>query len=122
MTLGVWIDEWEAQNEREIDAPSSSPSTTATSTASSSATRRLPRAGARAAGNRDANAAVQDLIAKIQRVKREVSVPVTTAEVWNIWLEHPELASAVDYLAVHILPYWEGLPSSVAVDHAIEDL
>ena len=63
---------------------------------------------------------VQDLIAKIQRVKRQVSVPVTTAEVWNIWLEHPELASAVDYLAVHILPYWEGLPSSVAVDHAIK--
>ena len=47
-------------------------------------------------------------------------MPVTTAEVWNIWLEHPELVSAVDYLAVHILPYWEGLPSSVAVDHAMK--
>ena len=53
---------------------------------------------------------VEDLIAKIQRVKRSVRVPVTTAEVWDIWLEHPELVSAVDYLAVHILPYWEGLP------------
>src|SRR6476660_5191365 len=63
---------------------------------------------------------VPDLIAKIQRVKRQVSVPVTTAEVWNIWLEHPELASAVDYLAVHILPYWEGIPSSAAVDHAMK--
>ena len=55
---------------------------------------------------------VQDLIAKIQRVKREVSVPVTTAEVWDVWLDHPELVSAVDYLAVHILPYWEGIPGS----------
>ena len=63
---------------------------------------------------------VPELIAKIQRVKREVHVPVTTAEVWDIWLDHPELVSAVDYLAVHILPYWEGLPSSVAVDHAIK--
>jgi exo-beta-1,3-glucanase (GH17 family)/cellulose synthase/poly-beta-1,6-N-acetylglucosamine synthase-like glycosyltransferase len=64
------------------------------------------------------NLPLPELIEKIQRVKREVSVPVTTAEVWNIWLEHPELASSVDYLAVHILPYWEGLPSSAAVDHA----
>ncbi len=64
------------------------------------------------------NLTVPELIAQIQRVKREVSVPVTTAEVWNIWLEHPELASSVDYLAVHILPYWEGLPGSAAVDHA----
>ena len=60
----------------------------------------------------DANHTVKDLIAKIQRVKREVSVPVTTAEVPNVWLEYPELASAVDYLAVHILPYWEGIPGS----------
>ena len=67
----------------------------------------------------DANAAVQNLIAKIQRVKRSTSVPVSTAEVYNIWLEHPELASSVDYLAVHILPFWEGVPGSAAVDHAI---
>ena len=64
----------------------------------------------------------EDLIAKIQRVKREVRVPVTTAEVPNVWLEHPELASAVDYLAVHILPYWEGIPGSSAVDHALNGL
>src|SRR4029077_12361228 len=52
---------------------------------------------------------VDELIKLIQRVKREVSVPVTTGEIWNTWLEHPELVSAVDYLAVHILPYWEGV-------------
>ena len=63
---------------------------------------------------------VQDLIDKIQRVKRSVRVPVTTAEVWDVWLDHPELVSAVDYLAVHILPYWEGMPGSAAVDHAIK--
>jgi exo-beta-1,3-glucanase (GH17 family)/cellulose synthase/poly-beta-1,6-N-acetylglucosamine synthase-like glycosyltransferase len=63
---------------------------------------------------------IKDLIDKIQRVKREVSIPVSTAEVWDIWLEHPELVSAVDYVAAHVLPYWEGLPGSVAVDHAVE--
>jgi exo-beta-1,3-glucanase (GH17 family) len=65
-------------------------------------------------------AAVKDLIDKIQRVKRAVSVPVSTAEFPDTWLNHPELASAVDYIAVHILPYWEGLPGDVAVDHTME--
>jgi exo-beta-1,3-glucanase (GH17 family)/cellulose synthase/poly-beta-1,6-N-acetylglucosamine synthase-like glycosyltransferase len=68
----------------------------------------------------DQSADVQNLIEKIQRVKRSVRVPVSTAEVWDVWLDHPELVSAVDFLAVHILPYWEGMPGSVAVDHAIK--
>jgi exo-beta-1,3-glucanase (GH17 family)/cellulose synthase/poly-beta-1,6-N-acetylglucosamine synthase-like glycosyltransferase len=63
---------------------------------------------------------VRDLIEKIQYVKRNVRVPVSTAEVWDVWLDHPELVSAVDFLAVHILPYWEGMPSSAAVDHAMK--
>ena len=59
------------------------------------------------------------MIALIKQVKRSTSLPVTTGEVWNIWLEHPELVSAVDFMAVHILPYWEGFESTVAVDHAV---
>ena len=101
-------------------APSRSPSSIGTSKASSSATR---RSSAEELHGDDPNygpdETVQNLIAKIQRVKREVRVPVTTAEVPNVWLEYPELASAVDYLAVHILPYWEGIPGSRAVDHAL---
>jgi exo-beta-1,3-glucanase (GH17 family)/glycosyltransferase involved in cell wall biosynthesis len=62
---------------------------------------------------------VDQLIELIQRVKREVSVPVTTGEIWNVWLEHPELVSAVDFIAVHILPYWEGVPEENAADAAI---
>ncbi|MBS0529746.1 MAG: glycosyltransferase, partial [Proteobacteria bacterium] len=48
-----------------------------------------------------------------------VNVPVTTGEIWNIWLEHPELASSVDFIAAHILPYWEGFSSKQAVDQAL---
>lgn len=62
---------------------------------------------------------VADLIKLIQRVKGSVNVPVTTGEIWNIWLEHPELASSVDFIAAHILPYWEGFPSKQAVDQAL---
>ncbi|MBB5045645.1 cellulose synthase/poly-beta-1,6-N-acetylglucosamine synthase-like glycosyltransferase/exo-beta-1,3-glucanase (GH17 family) [Rhodopseudomonas rhenobacensis] len=62
---------------------------------------------------------VEDLIKLIQRVKGQVNVPVTTGEIWNIWLEHPELASSVDFIAAHILPYWEGFSDTKAVDQAL---
>jgi len=62
---------------------------------------------------------IDELIRKIQRVKRETSMPVTSGEIWSVWLEHPELASAVDFIAAHVLPYWEGIPDSGAVDQAV---
>src|SRR5262245_28992686 len=62
---------------------------------------------------------VAKLIKVIQRVKREVQVPVTTGEIWSVWRDHPELVSAVDFIAVHILPYWEGVSEASAVDAAI---
>jgi exo-beta-1,3-glucanase (GH17 family)/cellulose synthase/poly-beta-1,6-N-acetylglucosamine synthase-like glycosyltransferase len=62
---------------------------------------------------------VARLIKMIQKVKRQVNVPVTTGEIWNVWIEHPELVSAVDYIAAHILPYWEGFSETQAVDQAI---
>ena len=65
---------------------------------------------------------VSDLIQMIQRVKRSTNVPVTTGEIWHVWIEHPELVSAVDYIAAHILPYWEGFSETQAVDQAIIDL
>ncbi|MGE3900121.1 MAG: glycosyl transferase family 2, partial [Variibacter sp.] len=62
---------------------------------------------------------VPELIKLIQKVKREVQVPVTTGEIWSVWRDHPELVSAVDFIAVHILPYWEGVPEKAAVEAAI---
>src|SRR4029078_3284049 len=60
-----------------------------------------------------------ELIRKIQRVKRDTSVPVTTGEIWSAWIDHPELASSVDFIAAHVLPYWEGISETSAVDQAI---
>lgn len=63
---------------------------------------------------------VSDLIPMIQRVKRATNnVPVTTGEIWHVWIEHPELVSAVDFIAAHILPYWEGFSEKQSVDQAI---
>jgi exo-beta-1,3-glucanase (GH17 family)/cellulose synthase/poly-beta-1,6-N-acetylglucosamine synthase-like glycosyltransferase len=58
------------------------------------------------------------LIRLIERVKRETPVPVTTAEQWPVWIDHPELASAVDCVFAHIIPYWEGFSDKIAVDQA----
>ena len=121
VTLGVWINEWEEQNEREIDKAIALANQYRNIDSIVVGNEAVFRAEQLHQGNPeyDANRTVKDLIAKIQRVKREVRVPVTTAEVPNVWLEYPELASSVDYLAVHILPYWEGIPGSHAVDHAL---
>jgi len=62
---------------------------------------------------------VEDLIEMIKKVKSAVNVPVTTGEIWNIWRDYPELASSVDFIGAHVLPYWENFSSSQAVDQAV---
>jgi glucan 1,3-beta-glucosidase len=52
----------------------------------------------------------QALADTIQAVKQQVSVPVTYADVWEFWLRNRELADLVDFVTVHILPYWEDFP------------
>ena len=47
---------------------------------------------------------------------------MTTGEIWNIWRDHPELASSVDFIAAHVLPYWENFTDKQAVDQAVYHL
>jgi exo-beta-1,3-glucanase (GH17 family) len=51
-----------------------------------------------------------DLAATIRSVKSQVAVPVTYADVWEYWLRNREVYDAVDFVTVHILPYWEDFP------------
>ena len=46
----------------------------------------------------------------IREVKAQVSQPVTYADVWEFWLRYREVAAAVDFITIHILPYWEDIP------------
>jgi exo-beta-1,3-glucanase (GH17 family)/cellulose synthase/poly-beta-1,6-N-acetylglucosamine synthase-like glycosyltransferase len=62
---------------------------------------------------------VDDLIELIKKVKKSVNVPVTTGEIWNIWRDNPQLASSVDFIAAHVLPYWENFSASQAIDQAV---
>ena len=45
-----------------------------------------------------------------QQVRESTGLPVTTAEPWHIWVAHSNLATCVDYLLIHIHPYWECQP------------
>jgi cellulose synthase/poly-beta-1,6-N-acetylglucosamine synthase-like glycosyltransferase/exo-beta-1,3-glucanase (GH17 family) len=85
---------------------------------------------------------VDDLIEIIKRVKRQVPVPVTTGETHDVWRglytaeagesedsaqkkreqrvdNAARLAASVDFIAAHILPYWDGRPVRQAVDFTI---
>ncbi len=62
---------------------------------------------------------VDRLATYLDRVRRSLPMPVSTAEPWHIWLKHPELAKRVDFITVHLLPYWEGLPADAAVSYVL---
>jgi glucan 1,3-beta-glucosidase len=63
--------------------------------------------------------AAPDLVRTIREVKAQVAMPVTYADVWEFWLRHRDVASAVDFVTIHILPYWEDfpIPASDAAAH-----
>ena len=44
-------------------------------------------------------------------------VPVSVAEGYGTWLAHPELADDVDFITVHIYPFWEGKAINQAVQY-----
>jgi exo-beta-1,3-glucanase (GH17 family) len=61
------------------------------------------------------------LIAVIREIKAQVAMPVTYADVWEFWLRYPDVQSAVDFVTIHVLPYWEDfpIPASRAASHLV---
>ncbi len=53
---------------------------------------------------------IEQLIKHIQYVKSKTRLPVSCSEQWHIWAQYPELASHVDIISAHILPFWENIP------------
>ena len=53
---------------------------------------------------------VAELRKIILSVKARTTIPVSYADVWEFWLRYQELSDAVDFVTIHILPYWEDLP------------
>src|SRR5947207_4563914 len=109
VTVGAWIDKNSDRNDREIDS------------AINLAKRNSNVIGV-VVGNETiyrGEQKVEDLIELIKRVKKSVNVPVTTGEIWNIWRDNPQLGYSVDFIAAHVLPYWENFTAKQAVDQAV---
>src|SRR5580704_1458247 len=62
-----------------------------------------------------------DLADVLREVKTATAMPVTYADVWEYWLRNRDLAQAVDFVTVHILPYWEDSPISAELAGAHVD-
>jgi glucan 1,3-beta-glucosidase len=54
--------------------------------------------------------AIAAYITRVRSALQDVHVPVTYADVWEFWLRYPQMANVVDYITIHILPYWEDEP------------
>ncbi|CAA9890505.1 Glycosyl transferase family 2 [Candidatus Methylobacter favarea] len=59
----------------------------------------------------------EQLIEYLREVKKRTWRPVSTSETWDMWLAHPKLVNEVDFIGVHILPFWEGIAAEDAVDY-----
>ena len=60
----------------------------------------------------------EQLRTAIEQVRARLghAVPITTAEQPEQWLEHPDLAKVVDFITVHIYPFWQGVTIDSAID------
>jgi exo-beta-1,3-glucanase (GH17 family)/cellulose synthase/poly-beta-1,6-N-acetylglucosamine synthase-like glycosyltransferase len=61
-----------------------------------------------------------ELVRYLERARKAVKIPVSTADIWSTWLSHPVLARHVDFIAAHVLPYWEGMPVEQSVEYVVQ--
>ena len=52
----------------------------------------------------------EQMIAYLDRVRAALHQPVSIAEPNYIWLKYPELADHVDFITIHLFPFWNGIP------------
>lgn len=110
LSAGVWLDQRRANNEHEIAAIID-------------ALRHRSGIERVIAGNETqlrGGLEADELYGYLDRLRAALVVPVSTAEPWHVWLRQPTLADHVDFITVHLLPYWEGVPVEEAVDYALQ--
>ncbi|MFL6578831.1 MAG: glycosyltransferase [Povalibacter sp.] len=109
VALGAWLDRNRQTNEREV-----------------AASIQLARQNANVirviVGNEAVlrgDLTVAELANYLDRTREAIDQPVSTAEPWHVWISHPELATHVDFIGVHLLPYWEGIHVEQAVEYMV---
>ncbi len=112
VTLGAWLDTDRNRNEREIEQ----------AIRLANKHRNVVRI---MVGNEvllRGDLARADLYAHLDHVRAATRQPVSTAEPWHVWIRYPELAEHVDFVAVHMLPYWEGVEVEAAVEYVVDKM
>ena len=107
VTLGAWLDTSRTTNEAEIKA-------------AIELARRHQNVIRLVIGNEvvlRGDLTVAELSKELDRVRAAAEQPVSTAEPWHVWIDHPELAEHVDFITVHLLPYWEGIDVQQSIDY-----
>ncbi|MGJ8690569.1 MAG: glycosyltransferase [Gammaproteobacteria bacterium] len=112
VTLGIWLGTDATANQQEIDAAVALASAHANITDVMVGNETFLRG----------EFSVAELAVLLDRVRAQVSQPVSTAEPWHVWVRYPELAEHVDFISVHMLPYWEGISVDYAVDYIVEKM
>jgi exo-beta-1,3-glucanase (GH17 family) len=53
----------------------------------------------------------------IEQVRARLSraVSITMADTFDQWIQHPQLAKEVDFITVHIYPFWQGISINAAM-------
>jgi exo-beta-1,3-glucanase (GH17 family)/cellulose synthase/poly-beta-1,6-N-acetylglucosamine synthase-like glycosyltransferase len=109
VTAGAWLDYRMARNEQEIVGL----------IRNARAYRNIDRLIVGNEAVLRADLSVERLTEYLRLVRKATALPVSTAEPWHVWLKHPELVREVDFIAVHVLPYWEGIPADQALDYVL---
>ncbi len=113
--LGAWIDERLDGNQRELAA-------------AIDLARSHPNVHRLIVGNETqlkATLPPNRLAAYLDQVRSALhttAVQVSTAEPWHIWLAQPQLAQHVDFIAIHVLPYWEKESIETAVQTSLSQI
>lgn len=112
VAAGVWLNEDLASNERELAAVAH-------------ASRKYANITSAVIGNETLlreSLTPQQVIDYLDRARAQLAMPVSIAEPVHVWLDNPQLVDHVDFLTVHLLPYWDGVPMEQGVDHVFARL
>src|SRR5690625_4046372 len=107
---GAWLDTRKRNNNRELNALIAQ-------------ARRYPETITRVEVGNEAllrhDFTPEQMMAYLDRARAAIRQPVSTAEPWHIWEKYPELVKHVDFITVHLLPYWQGVPRKDAIGEAL---
>ena len=115
VTLGAWLNGDSANNDREIAAALQAAQTYKNVT-------RLVIGNETLLKENLTPAALIRYLKQVRQATRSPYLPISTAEPWHVWLKYPELADQVDFITIHLLPYWEGVGVGTAVDESLQRL